>query len=77
MNKYEEIFIVKHFGDCEKLKGKSETNRCKKECTNIQKKQTAKYLGLEIDSHWNFKNHIIKVITKLRQLLPKIQAVTE
>ena len=43
------------------------------QATNIQKKQTAKYLGLEIDSHWIFKNHIIiKVITKLRQLLPKI-----
>jgi hypothetical protein len=75
MNKKKEIWIIKHYGNCTNLKQEEELNICSKQCVKLEKKQTTKYLGMEIDEHWNFKAHIIRLVKKLRQLLPKIYQI--
>jgi hypothetical protein len=49
-----------------------EFGNCTKECVSLKKTKTAKYLGLELDSSWKSEAHVLKLILKLRQLMPKI-----
>jgi hypothetical protein len=42
------------------------------ELYKTRKKNSSKYLGMEIDKNWTFKSHILEVMKKIRQLLPKM-----
>lgn len=75
MKKKQEIWIIKHFGDCKNLVLCDPTQLCSEKCTKLEKKITTKYLGLQIDQNWNFKAHIAECIKKLRQLIPKIYSL--
>jgi hypothetical protein len=72
MNKKKEIWIKKHHGECKNLEQNDGTTNCNEQCSNLQKKLTTKYLGVDIDIHWNFKEYITGIIKKLRQLIPKL-----
>ena len=45
---------------------------CRTDCTEIKKVNYIKYLGLTLDSQWNFSQHIDNLNKKLRQMLPKM-----
>lgn len=67
--------IVNHSENCQLMKYGRNSKSCNETCKKIQNTQSAKYLGLQIDSHWNFKQHIINLINKLRQMMPKLYNV--
>ena len=48
---------------------------CKETCNEINQTENIKYLGLEIDTKWNFDIHIDNIIKKLRQITPKLYCV--
>jgi len=75
MNIKEELHIVKHYGDCKNLNVKQSIKECNTKCKLLEKKKSALYLGVKIDQHWNFKTHILTIINKLRQILPKIYKI--
>jgi len=72
MKPKKEIWIIKHHGNCEGLIKNDDKKLCNKLCTKLEKKNSTNYLGLCIDNNWNFKEHIIELIKKLRQLIPRM-----
>lgn len=67
--------VVKHHAKCKILQENREGCKCHNKCKKLEIKNAAKYLGIYIDSSWNFKTHISHVIVKLRQILPKIYQI--
>jgi hypothetical protein len=74
MKPKEEIGIKKHYGNCKNLT-KGQKYECHENCVHLEKKMSTKYLGIEIDMNWNFKPHIIALITKIRQIIPKLYQI--
>jgi hypothetical protein len=72
MNKYKECWIIKHYGKCKNLISSSLKSDCSVHCKKLEKKISAKYLGIHIDKNWTFKLHIEELKKKLRQMLPKM-----
>lgn len=58
--------IIVH-GQCCKKDG-----NCNSMCLELKDVNEAKYLGFNIDKHWKHDIHIQRLITKLKQILPKL-----
>jgi len=39
---------------------------------SLKKVNSTKYLGIQIDTNWKFEDHVNVLVTKLRQIMPKI-----
>lgn len=72
MKMKQDIKIISHSEKCSSMIG---GEKCKITCKKIECKTCTKYLGIEIDDHWNFKEHISKLTSKLRQIIPKLYNV--
>lgn len=77
MKEVENKIIYVHGKNCNYMKtnlNETDLNKtnCLSTCRVLDSKQNAKYLGLMIDSNWNFKLHIKSLINKLRQILSKL-----
>jgi hypothetical protein len=71
------IHISLHDANCNVMRNGKEEEICQTNCKKLDIQKTAKYLGLYIDEHWKFKNQILAIITKLRQILPKIYQIKD
>lgn len=64
--------IVVHGETCKFMKNNNKDVACNNSCSNLGTQTQTKYLGLILDSHWNFKLHCKKLMEKLRYILSKI-----
>jgi hypothetical protein len=71
----EQICIINHSEICTFMRYGIDKHLCKQTCKNIESKSFAKYLGIDIDLHWNFKQYNINLLKKLRQILPKLYKI--
>jgi hypothetical protein len=74
ISSHESIFL--HSENCTFLNGADRLN-CVNTCTAITRQDNAEYLGTIIDSNWSFKQHIERLILRLRQQMPKLYQVRD
>lgn len=63
--------IKVHGENCINMRDGKDKN-CNGTCKKLETNNKTKYLGMIIDSNWNFKSHILNLTNKLRQMLAKL-----
>lgn len=75
MKKKEDSKIFIHGKNCNQMFTNMKNHDCSKTCSTLNNKSHTKYLGLTLDTNWDFKLHTRTLINKLRFLLSKIYQI--